>query len=281
MAGLWLRVGNVTATAGSSEITGSGTTWTDPETGPKKGQLMLIVDAAGKQWVGEVDSVSGDTTLNLVGIFTGAGGSGLSYAVDSFRGNTASDLGSRIAQFLDRYNQYIREWDDRLNLIPSQLSQAQASASAASDSASSAVSAKTAAEAARDAAQSSATSAAAYAVSAGSAVGWRVACNAKLSGVRPGELLAQFVCDRPGVLPKTLTNSRFRLTPAPGATANFTIHVNSNVVATIQAVAGQQICSITPIASSDTHLSADDVVEIRSIYTAGAKHLSATICITQ
>ena len=78
-----------------------------------------------------------------------------------------------------------------------------------------------------------------------------------------------------------LTNSRFRLTPAPSATANFTIHVNSNVVATIQAVAGQQICSITPVAPSDTHLSADDVVEIRSIYPAGAKHLSATICIAQ
>ena len=285
MAGLWLRVGSVTATAGSSEITGSGTTWTDPETGPKKAQLMLIVDAAGKQWVGEVDSASSDTSLTTVEAYSGETGSGLTYAIDTFRSNTAADLGARIANFLATYNQYIAEWDDRLDLIPSQLSQAQSSATAASDSASdsasSAVSAKTAAEAARDAAQSSATSAAAYAVSAGSAVGWRVAFNAKLSGVRPGELLAQFVCDRPGVLPKTLTNSRFRLTPAPGATANFTIHVNSNVVATIQAVAGQQICSITPIASSDTHLSADDVVEIRSIYTAGAKHLSATICITQ
>lgn len=281
MSGLWLRAGTVSATNGSNVITGTGTEWTKEETGPKKGQLILIVDASGHQWVGEVDSASSDTSLTTVEAYSGETGSGLTYAIDTFRSNTAADLGARIANFLATYNQYIAEWDDRLDLIPSQLSQAQASASAASDSALSAVSAKTAAEAARDAAQSSATSAAASAVSAGSAVGWRVACNAKLSGVRPGELLAQFVCDRPGVLPKTLTNSRFRLTPAPGATANFTIHVNSNVVATIQAVAGQQICSITPIASSDTHLSADDVVEIRSIYTAGVKHLSATICITQ
>lgn len=281
MSGLWLRAGSVTVAAGSSVVTGSGTTWTDPETGPKKGQLILIVDASAKQWVGEVDSVSGDTTLNLVDVYSGETGTGLTYAIDTFRSNTAADLGARIANFLATYNQYIEEWDDRLDLIPSQLSQAQASATAASDSASSAVSAKTAAEAARDAAQSSATSAAASAVSAGSAVGWRVAFNAKLQGVKPGELLAQFVCDRAGVLPRALTNSRFRLTPAPGATANFTIHVNSNVVATIQAVAGQQICTITPIASSDSILSVDDVVELRSIYTAGAKHISATICITQ
>ena len=281
MSGLWLRVWSVTATAGSSEITGSGTTWTDPETGPKKGQLMLIVDASGHQWVGEVDSASSDTSLTTVEAYSGETGSGLTYAIDTFRSNTAADLGARIANFLATYNQYIAEWDDRLDLIPSQLSQAQASATSASISSTAAESAKTAAEAARDNAQSSATSAAASAVAAGSSVGWRVACNARLSGVRPGELLAQFVCDRAGLLPKELTNSRFRLTPAPGATANFTIHVNSNVVATIQAVAGQQICSVTPIASSDSHLSADDVVEIRSIYTAGAKHLSATICITQ
>lgn len=281
MSGLWLRAGTVFATNGSNVITGTGTEWTKEETGPKKGQLILIVDASGHQWVGEVDSASSDTSLTTVEAYSGETGSGLTYAIDTFRSNTAADLGVRIANFLATYNQYIAEWDDRLDLIPSQLSQAQASATSASISSTAAESAKTAAEAARDAAQSSATSAAAAAVSAGSVVGWRVACNARLSGVRPGELLAQFVCDRPGVLPKTLTNSRFRLTPAPGATANFTIHVNSNVVATIQAVAGQQICSITPIASSDTHLSADDVVEIRSIYTAGAKHLSATICITQ
>lgn len=280
MAGLWLRVGNVTATAGSSEITGSGTTWTDPETGPKKGQLMLIVDAAGKQWVGEVDSVSGDTALNLVGVFTGAGGAGLSYAVDSFRGNTASDLGSRIAQFLDRYNQYIREWDDRLNLIPSQLSQAQASATSAANDKAATQAARAVAEAASGSAQSSASAAATSAAQASAITGWRVSIFAPLAGLPAGGVISAFPCDRPGVMPMNLTASQFKLIPAPQANASFAVMVNHIPVATIQAADGQSTCSITPLVSHDTVLAAGDLVSITNTFSAGAEHMAATLVIT-
>lgn len=277
MAGLWIRTGTVAVTDGSLTVTGTGTRWQEVEAGPKKGQLILIVGSDGSQFVGEVDSVSSHTKLMLVTPYRGPSASGLAYAIDTFRANTAADLSSQIARFLARYDEQIGEWDERLDLIPAQLEQATANATdSASSAAASAASASEAAEHASSAGDSAHLAAVASAT-ASAITGWRVSMYAELYGLAPGAVVAAFVCDRAGRLPRTLIASQFRLLPAGSAVLS--LIVNQFPVATLTFTDGNPAAAITPLLTEDMTLAAGDVVTITYTFAAGWPALAATLVI--
>lgn len=103
MAGLWYRVGTISVTNGSKNVTGFGTQFKTGTYKPDKGHTFWGPD--GKHY--EVDYVESDTVLYLVKAYTGATASGQSYEIDITRTSTIPALSREIsAQLAYAQGQY-------------------------------------------------------------------------------------------------------------------------------------------------------------------------------
>lgn len=277
----WLRSGTVTATKGGIALTGEGTGWQQLDRQPRPGNLIVITDIAGAQWVYEVAACSNDTSLTLAEPFAGPSGTGLAYAIDCFAGNTNADLSERIASFLAAYEALVGQLLPESTRILTEASasalQAQqhsdaagVSATGSANSAAQSAAAKTAAESAMSAAQAAATQ-------AQSVTGLRISANCALRGMEAGDRVFSYLCDADVTLPAALAGSRFGLQDPAISNTTFTIHAGQIPVATMFCATGSKSFTVTPLVSGDTKLHAGDEIYISLGYVNRARVLVITL----
>ena len=97
----WYREGSVSATSGSSVITGTGTYW--KTAGLNTGDILKL---EGNDY--EILSVTDDTHLTIAGTYGGTSGDGMAYAVvRNFTSTMQSKVAANVAGLLEDYAKYL------------------------------------------------------------------------------------------------------------------------------------------------------------------------------
>ena len=277
----WLRAGTISVTQGSADIAGSDTAWQQLDRKPRPGNLIVITDIAGNQWVYEVASCGSDTTLTLAEPFAGASGTGLGYAIDCFAGNTNADLSERISAVLSAYEalvgQILPESTRILTEASASALQAQQSSDDSAVSAAKSENSASQAHVSQSSAEAASADARVAAALAQSVTGLRVAANCQLRGMVTGDAVFSFICDADVAIPHNLAGSRFRLRDPAISNATFTVHANQTPVATLFCAEGDTAFISTPLVNGDTSLAAGGEISITLGYANRARALILTL----
>ena len=108
-AGLrWYKTGTITVAAGSTTVTGSGTSWVD--VGIKPGDILTV----DRSTLYEIASVNSNTSITLATAMASGVSNGGYFIIRNFAGTLEADLAADVA----RLNAYYQSWiDNRLPTI--------------------------------------------------------------------------------------------------------------------------------------------------------------------
>ncbi len=106
----WFRDGNIKATNGSTEITGSGTYWESAGLNPGD---MLEVNNSGLFY--EIASINSDTSITLARAYQGATLTGAAYAiVRNFTATMPSKIAAQTSELITDFRKYVDSDMERL-----------------------------------------------------------------------------------------------------------------------------------------------------------------------